>query len=268
MQVQLDDPIRYFLPVDDTRFDLNACLGSPIRLTFSGEINCIHCARKIKRSFNQGYCYPCFRRLARCDICYVRPEKCHYREGTCREPQWGEANCMQAHVVYLSNTSDLKVGITRRSQIPVRWIDQGAAQALPIFEVDERYHSGRIETLFKAHTSDRTDWRRMLKARAQPIDLMAHRDSLIARLGEELAQLGSELGEHAIRPVNDVETVSLTYPVECYPKTIKALNLDKTPSISGILLGVKGQYLILDAGVLNIRKFAGYRVTFETPGGH
>lgn len=264
LQVQLDDPVRYFLPIDETRLDLNACLGRPIRLTYSGIINCIHCTREIKKSFNQGYCFPCFRRLARCDICYVRPEKCHYRAGTCREPQWGEANCMQAHVVYLSNTSALKVGITRRSQIPVRWIDQGAVQALPIFEVDERYHSGRIETLFKAHISDRTDWRRMLKAQAELIDLLAHRDNLKARIGAELSRLRNELGEHAIRSLNNVETVSIAYPVERYPKTVKALNLDKTPSITGILMGIKGQYLILDTGVLNVRKFAGYRVTFET----
>lgn len=264
MQVRLDEPVQYFLSVDEIRLDLNACLGSPVRLVHSGVINCIHCGREIKKSFNQGYCFPCFRRLARCDICYVRPEKCHYRAGTCREPQWGKANCMQAHVVYLSNTSGLKVGITRRSQVPVRWIDQGATQALPIFEVDERYQSGRIETLFKKHISDRTDWRRMLKAEAERMDLMAHRDTLKASIGEELAHLRSEFGEQAIRPLNDVETVSIAYPVQSYPTAVKALNLDKTPAVAGILCGIKGQYLILDTGVLNIRKFAGYRVTFET----
>ena len=263
MRVQLSDPVQYTLPLDDTQLVLNHYLGKPVCLTYSGLINCINCGRESKKSFSQGYCYPCFRRLARCDICYVRPEKCHFRAGTCREPEWADANCMQAHIVYLSNTSGLKVGITRRSQIPVRWIDQGATQALPIYEVDERYHSGRIETLFKTHISDRTDWRRMLKGNADPIDLVSRYDALKALIRDDLSQLRSELGDHAIRCVDNVDSVTIGYPVREYPKTIKALNLDKTPAISGVLTGIKGQYLILDCGVLNIRKFAGYRVTFE-----
>ena len=263
MQVRLSDPVQYSLPLDETDLALNEYLGKPLRLTHSGIINCIHCGREIKKSFNQGYCFPCFRRLARCDICYVRPEKCHYLAGTCREPEWAKTNCMQAHIVYLSNTSGLKVGITRRNQIPVRWIDQGATQALPIFEVDERYHSGRIETLFKKQISDRTDWRRMLKGNAEPIDLVAQRETLKAHISDELSGLISELGECAIRPMNNVEMVSIAYPVQEYPNTVKALNFDKTASVSGLLRGIKGQYMILDTGVLNIRKFAGYRVNFE-----
>ena len=163
MRTELVDPVHYQLPVGEVLIDLNPLLGQEISLVYSGKIFCIECARKTNKSFNQGYCFPCLRRLAACDTCIVRPELCHYHEGTCREPQWGEAHCMQPHVVYLANSSGLKVGITRKTQVPTRWIDQGAIQALPIVEVDTRLQSGLIETALKSTVNDKTDWRRMLK---------------------------------------------------------------------------------------------------------
>ena len=137
MRAVLSDPVDYFLVLDETEVPLNEILGCNIKLEFHGLIHCIYCGRKTSKSFNQGYCFPCFRKLARCDLCIVSPEKCHYHEGTCREPKWGQENCMTEHVVYLSITSGLKVGITRSTQVPTRWIDQGATQAQPIFIVSK-----------------------------------------------------------------------------------------------------------------------------------
>ena len=125
MPAEAGNPVAYSIAVGDTRIPLNDLIGRPLRLDFDGVIRCIHCDRKTNKSFNQGFCYPCFRKLAACDSCIMSPEKCHYHLGTCREPEWGEAHCMVEHVVYLANSSGLKVGITRASQVPTRWIDQG-----------------------------------------------------------------------------------------------------------------------------------------------
>ncbi|MEQ8514948.1 MAG: DUF2797 domain-containing protein, partial [Chromatocurvus sp.] len=133
MRTILADTVQYRLPLGDSETPLNDWIGRTLRLSFLGDIHCIYCDRKTRKSFSQGYCYPCFKRLARCDSCIVKPETCHFFAGTCREPEWGEANCMIDHVVYLANTSGIKVGITRGSQVPTRWMDQGATQALPVF---------------------------------------------------------------------------------------------------------------------------------------
>ena len=153
---------QYSLLIGDKKIPLNPLLGTHISLEYTGIINCVNCGRKTKKSFNQGHCFPCMKKLASCDSCIVKPELCHYHEGTCREPEWGERFCFQPHVVYLSNASGLKVGITRNTQMPTRWLDQGAIQALPILEVDSRQQSGFVEVLFKNEVSDRTNWRAML----------------------------------------------------------------------------------------------------------
>ncbi len=263
MHVELSTPVAYALALGDERLPVNDVLGTSIRLEFAGEIYCTACGRKTAKSFNQGYCFPCSQRLAQCDICIVRPERCHYAEGTCREPEWGEAHCNQPHHVYLANSSGLKVGITRETQVPTRWIDQGASQALSIFRVGSRYHSGRVEVLLKQHVADRTDWRRMLKGDPAPMDLEAQRDSLLGHCQDELASLREELGGGSIADLKDGAPISLQYPVLAYPTKVSSLSFDKTPRVEGVLKGIKGQYLILDAGVLNMRKFTGYRVTVE-----
>ncbi|MCK5639646.1 MAG: DUF2797 domain-containing protein [Gammaproteobacteria bacterium] len=261
MLSELVEPVQYHLPIGDQSIPLNSLIGQRLQFHYDGRINCIYCDRVTNKSFNQGYCYPCMRALARCDICIVRPEKCHFEQGTCREPEWAESHCMQDHYIYLANTSGLKVGITRGSQIPTRWIDQGASQAIPIFRVRNRAQSGAVEVLFKAHVADRTDWRRMLRGAPEALDMMARRDALLAECEGELKLLDEQFGQGAIERLQDAEVVSLVYPVQEYPEKVKALNFDKTPKIEGVLLGIKGQYLILDTGVLNIRKFAGYHVT-------
>lgn len=159
MRATLGDTMEYSLPIGEERLALNPLIGKSLQITAEGTINCIACGRKTKKSYSQGHCYPCSQRLASCDLCIMKPETCHYDKGTCREPQWGEAHCMQPHFVYLSNTSGVKVGITRQTQIPTRWIDQGATQALPIFKVQTRLQSGLVEVMCKTHVADRTDHR-------------------------------------------------------------------------------------------------------------
>ena len=263
MRVTLKDPVSYELRLGDECVPLNSHLGQPVHLHYTGEINCISCGRKTKKSFQQGYCFPCVRSLAECDNCIVRPETCHFDAGTCRDETWAKANCFQDHFVYLANSSGVKVGITRGSQVPTRWIDQGASQALPIFRVKNRYQSGLLEVALKAHVADRTDWRKMLKGESEPIDLPAKRDELYHLCESAIGELRSQFGEEAIAMLPDEDVVDIRYPVLEYPAKVASLNFDKTADVQGALLGIKGQYLILESGVINIRKFGGYAVQFS-----
>lgn len=261
MRVELDSEVRYQLPLDDHLLDLNPLIGQNLRLEYGGTIHCSHCGRKTNKSFNQGYCYLCFSKLAQCDSCIVSPEKCHYHQGTCREPSWGEQFCMTDHIVYLANSSGVKVGITRASQIPTRWIDQGAVQALPILRVKTRQQSGLVEDVIRQHVADKTNWRAMLKNSVDEVDLIAKRDELLDLCKVELNALADRFGINAIQPLDDAEVVAINYPVIEYPTKVTSFNFDKTPVVEGKLMGIKGQYLILDTGVINIRKFTAYDVT-------
>lgn len=260
MKTRLETPVAYEMVLGESQVPLNGLLGQALQLEFLGAINCIHCDRLTKKSFNQGYCYPCFRRLAQCDSCIMSPEKCHFHLGTCREPEWGEANCMIDHFVYLANTSGLKVGITRHSQVPTRWMDQGATQALPIFRVASRLQSGLVETAFKAHIADKTNWQAMLKGPSEPADLEAERQRLMAACVDGIAGLQQQHGLQALMVLEQQTVTAIEYPVLEYPRKVTSFNFDKDPLVAGTLLGIKGQYLILDTGVINLRKFGGYQV--------
>ncbi len=258
MKVTLDSPVSYQLPISDQFIDMNALIGRQITLKFQGLINCIHCGRKTKKSFSQGYCYPCMTKLAQCDSCIMSPEKCHFAAGTCREPEWAESNCMVDHIVYLANSSGLKVGITRGSQVPTRWIDQGAVQALPLFRVKTRLLSGLVEVIFKSHVADKTNWRKMLKNEVDEMDLFAERDRLFELSDNELSDLMGTQDLLAVQKIDDAKVTEIDFPVIEYPVKVTSFNLDKTPEVSGKLMGIKGQYLILDGGVINLRKYTGY----------
>lgn len=253
-------PVDYQLPVGDDLLPLNELMGKKLTLEYQGEINCCHCGRKTRKSFSQGFCYPCFKKLPQCDSCIMSPEKCHYHEGTCRDAAWGETFCMTDHVVYLANSSGLKVGITRATQVPTRWVDQGATQALPFVRVSTRQQSGFIETLFKEFVNDRTNWRAMLKGTAEPLDLKTQASELLDMNASRLEALQDQFGLQAITPVVDPEVVDIRYPVEQYPVKVTSMSFDKKPVIEGVLMGIKGQYLILDTGVINIRKHTSYQV--------
>jgi len=266
MKTQLECPVRYTMVLGEHEIPLNEFLGRKLRLDFHGSINCMHCDRRTNKSFNQGYCYPCFKRLAQCDSCIVSPEKCHYASGTCREPEWGEQHCMIDHVVYLANTSGLKVGITRGTQVPTRWIDQGATQARPIFRVTTRLYAGLVESLFKNHLADKTNWQAMLKGDAEPCDLEPVRRRLMTECADGLRALEQAHGIQAITELPNAPEIHIKYPVLEYPAKVSSFNLDKTSSIGGTLLGIKGQYLMFDSGVINLRKYGGYQLSLHTTG--
>ncbi|MFK8329479.1 DUF2797 domain-containing protein [Pseudomonas sp. BJa5] len=261
MSARLDAPVvQYAFRLGEQEVPVNPLIGKTLRLEYLGAIHCIHCGRKTKTSFSQGYCYPCMTKLAQCDACIMAPEKCHYDQGTCREPAWGEQFCMTDHVVYLANSSGIKVGITRASQLPTRWLDQGASQALPIVRVATRQQSGLVEDLFRSQVADRTNWRALLKGDAEAVDLVAVREQLFDSCAEGLAALQARFGLQAVQPVSDAQVLEIRYPVQAYPSKIVSFNLDKNPVAEGTLLGIKGQYLIFDTGVINIRKYTAYQL--------
>ena len=261
MAVRLEAPVvQYAFRLGEEQVPVNPLIGKTLRLEYLGAIHCTHCGKRTKTSFSQGYCYPCMTRLAQCDVCIMAPEKCHYDAGTCREPSWGEQFCMTDHVVYLANSSGIKVGITRATQLPTRWLDQGASQALPILRVATRQQSGLVEDLLRSQVPDRTNWRALLKGDAEVLDLPAIREQIFDACAEGLRGLQERFGLQAIQPLADAEVVQMRYPVEAYPKKIVSFNLDKDPVAEGTLLGIKGQYLIFDTGVINIRKYTAYQL--------
>ena len=261
MSAQLDaDQVQYAFRLDEQQLPVNPLIGKTLRLEYLGAIHCVNCGRKTKTSFSQGFCYPCMTKLAACDVCIMAPERCHFDAGTCREPEWGQQFCMTDHVVYLANSSGVKVGITRASQLPTRWLDQGASQALPIMRVATRQQSGLVEDLFRSQVADRTNWRALLKGEAPAVDLIAVRKQLFDSCAAGIQMLQERFGLLAIQPLNDAQPVQIRYPVSEYPTKIVSFNLDKNPVVEGTLMGIKGQYLIFDTGVINIRKYTAYQL--------
>ena len=265
MTAQLDSPVEYSLPLGSESIALNPYLGQTITLRHTGGINCIACNRQIKKTFNQGFCFPCSQSLAQCDICIVRPERCHFDKGTCREPDWAQSHCFQPHFVYLSVTSGIKVGITRGTQIPTRFIDQGATQALPILKVKTRLIAGLIEVTLAKQISDKTNWRKMLQGSSDlSVDeIKTVRKTLLDSASQQIEKIRNDDSDDAIEVLTEQEIITINYPVQNYLTKISSFNFDKTPEISGVLQGIKGQYLIFDSGVLNIRKFAGYEIELK-----
>ncbi|WAJ40005.1 DUF2797 domain-containing protein [Pseudomonas sp. GOM7] len=263
MKAHLEAPVQYAFRLGDEEVPVNPLVGKQLRLEYLGAIHCSHCGRKTKTSFSQGYCYPCMQKLAQCDVCIMSPEKCHYDQGTCREPSWGEQFCMTDHIVYLANSSGVKVGITRASQVPTRWIDQGATQALAILRVATRQQSGFAEDLLRSQVADKTNWRALLKGDAAPVDLLAIREQLFDACGAGISGLQQRFGLQAIQPLSAAEVLEIRYPIEAYPAKISSFNLDKQPLAEGTLLGIKGQYLMFDTGVINIRKYTAYQLAIH-----
>ncbi len=252
MQTRLEDVAHYTLKLDDTPIDMNALIGKSIRLSFDGTINCIACGQLTKKSFGQGFCYPCFRDAPQASECIIRPELCRAHEGEARDMGWAEEHCLVEQIVYLARSSAVKVGITRASQMPTRWIDQGATDAIVFARVPNRYTAGLVEVAMKEHLTDRTNWQRMLKNEVIDVDLVARKTSLIDTLDADLRQF-----------IDTDDTVcAIEYPVERYPEKVKSVGFDKHAEIEGCLAGIKGQYLIFDDNrVLNVRKHNGYRVS-------
>ncbi len=238
-------------------------LGRSIRLHWTGAIRCVSCGAGTKKSYSQGHCFKCFKTRAHCDLCMVKPDTCHHHLGTCREPDWALGYCFNPHIVYLANSSGLKVGLTRHSQMPTRWLDQGARQAIPVMQTGSRRLAGIVENLFAQHMADKTDWRALLRGEAETLDLQALREALQAQHGAAIEQLRAVYPDEELSWLSGEPVREFAYPVLQYPKKITSLSLDSTPMLEGTLQGIKGQYLLLDTGVINLRKFSGYQIELE-----
>lgn len=244
--------VHYTLPYQNKKMAMNPLLGKKLKISWTGAIHCIDSGKLIKKSYGQGYSFESFMKLPQCDLCYVKPELCHYAKGTCRDPQWGEKHCLQPHIIYLSLTSGPKVGITRETNMPGRWIDQGATRALPILKVKSRLDSGLIEIEIAQMIPDKTSWQKMLKGEAPEVDLLILREQIYQSFGDLLDSLEAQEIESS--------PLSITYPILSLPIKMPSLDLESKKTIEGELLGIKGQYLIFDCGVFNVRKFQGYEV--------
>lgn len=244
--------VEYKLPLSDELIELNSLVGKKITLEHTGRKFCIDTGKEIKKTYGQGYSWESYVTLPECDQCIVQPELCHYAKGTCRDPKWGEDHCLQPHVIYLSLTSNLKIGITRKVNVPSRWIDQGAVSAIKLCEVKDRLTSGKIESEIAKSMKDKTNWRNMLKNVYEDKDLLKEKKRVLKE--------HKDLFDKYQVDISDDEIYEFNYPVEVYPEKVSSFNFDKKPKIEATLMGVKGQYLIFDSGVINIRKFQGYEV--------
>lgn len=261
--------VEYSFILDQSQINLPFTLGQELEIEWTGQIFCVSCGAKTPKSYSQGHCFKCFKTKASCDMCIMKPETCHYHLGTCREDEFAQNVCFQPHIVYLANSSALKVGITRITHMPTRWLDQGATQALPIMRVGSRRLSGQLEIMFGEQVADKTDWRKLLKGEAEPLDLVEVREQLVEEFAPKIQRIRDEFSQNlqfdeGIELLENEQMREFVYPVEQYPEKIKSHNLDKTPTIRGVLQGIKGQYLILDTGVINIRKYTGYKIIIRT----
>lgn len=254
-------PVRYKLPLFDVLepaedVAMNALIGQPIRLTFEGDIHCVITGKKIKKTYGDGMSYDAFMASPQAAPSIIRPELSRIHEGIAlRDKDWEEAHHNQPHIVYLSRTSSIKVGVTRTTNVPYRWIDQGATEAITFAEVPYRQLAGLIEVAMKDFLTDKTAWQRMLKNEVlDDTDLLEKKEELLEELPEEFEAFISE---------NDAIT-ALDYPVLDYPKKVTSVKLDKLPVVEGTLVGIRGQYLIFgDGRVMNLRSHSGYRVRLE-----
>ena len=246
------NPVEYHLKFANEEVVVNELLGKEIQLRWTGNIYCTICGRKTKKSFGEGMCYPCFANAPENAECILRPELCrgHLHEG--RDPEWEERTHNKPHFVYLALTNEVKVGVTRDTQIPSRWIDQGAAKAIILAETPYRQLAGAIEVFLKQYLSDKTHWSKMLmNIPSQNVDLLSEKNRVAALLPEEYKQY--------ISP-ND-EVLELKYPVLNYPIKVTSVGFEKNPDIKLPLNGIRGQYFLFEGGaVINIRKHSGFEV--------
>ena len=249
MRSEYASPVKYFLPVGENEVLMNHLVGKEISLSFTGQINCISCGKSTKTSFGQGFCYNCLQTAPEASESVMRPELSKAHFGIARDMEWAKEHDLIDHFVYLAASSDLKVGVTRHHQMPTRWIDQGASSALVLARTPNRHIAGVIEVWLKQFFTDKTNWREMLQNKITPFDLQEEKLNARELLTSELRKYYEE----------ESEIVTIDYPVLNYPSKITSLSFDKTPDITGILNGIKGQYLIFENGsVLNIRKHNGY----------
>jgi hypothetical protein len=247
-------PVQYFLLLQEEKIAMHELIGKPIELKFTGRINCVSCGKLTKKSFGQGFCFNCFSGSADNSDCILRPEVCEGHLGKGRDPQWEFDHHVKPHYIYLAESGGVKVGVTRDTQIPTRWIDQGAWQAILFAKVPYRKLAGLIEVELKKTMSDKTNWQQMLKNERLDADLVAEKKKAAALLPDELKPY----------VIEEDEVINIEYPIRSVLTTINSTNLDKSPTVSGVLHGIKGQYLIFENGdVMNLRSMSGYYITLN-----
>lgn len=254
MHTEIGDPIQYYLVFENSFLNVNQLLNKSIAIHFMG-FQCLNCSKN-KKIFRQGFCYDCFYSSPAVGDWIMRPELSTAHLGIAdRDLDYETRVQLTPHVVYLALSSEVKVGVTRKTQVPTRWIDQGACQAVSILEVPNRYLAGITEVALKKHFVDKTNWRKMLQNEVLDLDLLTEKTRIFDFLPEEAKPyFNAELDEHVI----------LNYPVLQRPKKVSGLNLDKTPHFSGKLVGIQGQYFIFEDGtVFNIRSYEGYIVGID-----
>jgi hypothetical protein len=254
MQTEIGQPIQYYLVFESSFLNVNQLLGKKLEISFLG-YQCLNCGKK-KKIFRQGFCYDCFMGSASAGDWIMKPElSTAHLDIEDRDLDYEKKVQLQPHIVYLALSSEVKVGVTRKTQVPTRWIDQGAVQAIPIVEVPNRYLAGITEVALKNHFTDKTNWQKMLKNEVPDLDIIKERQSLKYLIPKEVQEFYDP---------NKNELFQLQYPVLQYPKKVTSLNLDKSPNFTGKLSGIKGQYLIFEEGtVFNVRTFEGYVVKIE-----
>ena len=243
MRTEFLYPVEYYLDVGTDFIAMNQLIDRTIQLDFIGH-QCLNCNLD-KPIYRQGFCRSCFFETPLAGDWIMRPElsKAHLDQED-RDLAFEKEIQIQPHIVYLANSSNVKVGVTRKQQVPTRWIDQGAHEAIEVVEVPNRYLAGITEVALKEHISDKTNWRKMLINDIEDVDLVAVKHQLSAYIPEEVRPYYKE---------NSSET-AIEFPVKAFPSKVKSLNLEKTTSYSGVLKGIKGQYLIFeDQTVFNIR---------------
>ncbi|WP_425077630.1 DUF2797 domain-containing protein [Psychroserpens sp. S379A] len=252
METEYAQPIQYYLVLENDFLNMNQLLEKTITMQFV-KYQCLKCGLD-KPIYRQGFCKQDFFDIPQAGDWIMRPELSTAHLGKeDRDLEYEKKVQLQPHIVYLANSSNVKVGVTRKSQVPTRWIDQGAHEAIEIVEVPNRYLAGITEVALKDHVADKTNWRKMLKNDVEDENLVEWRERLKSYIPEE-AQ------DYYI--ASNTET-NLEFPVLSYPKKPKSLNIEKEQSYTGKLVGVKGQYLIFeDNTVFNIRANEGLVVKF------
>lgn len=253
METEFSDPIQYYLVFENDFINMNQLLDKSLIIKFV-KYQCLNCGLDLP-IYRQGFCRNCFFEIPQAADWIMRPElSTAHLDKEDRDLEYEKKVQLQPHVVYLANSSSVKVGVTRKSQIPTRWIDQGAHEAIEIVEVPNRYLAGITELALKDHVSDKTNWRTMLKNDIKDEDLVEWRNKLKQYIPDEAK-------EYYI--ANNTET-HLDFPVLQYPKKPKSLNIEKSVGFAGVLKGIKGQYLIFeDETVFNIRSNEGLVVNIE-----
>ena len=254
MDTELKDVVQYTLDIHGEIHQMNDYIGQSIKIEWNGKVIC-SCGKVMKKFYRSGFCYTCYWESPFASQSIFKPELCTaHLDIEERDLEWEKKFQIAPHYVYLANSSGIKVGITRGSQGVIRWMDQGASQAILLAEVPNRRFSGDIEVSLKRFVDDITNWRKMLSGEPNPVDLVKMKEELSVHVPEELKQY--------ILPNNTVTEIK--YPVTKYPRKINSTKLDKTPIITGELVGIKAQYLLLDGDrVFNIRSHEGYIANFS-----